>query len=476
MKLLDCQVYEASDGRLEITAGGYYLVSRNEHTELEARKKTAADSFYVPGIKGTDIEVKLTSGTIKGLLESRGEVFGARGSFENGTPNTRADIVIAVDVSDTSGSYLSQVRSNIERYVDEIDKSGLDYNLRLITYGDSVMSSADYGTDGAALAAAIPAVPSADTGNNFGGAGGVLEELEGLTFRDDANKYALVFTGESADGDGGAPADVNAYAGRLNSIGMNTAVVTDTAFYSSGNPGGEPGWDVITGETGGRLYDIDTPPAEYASVMTSIGVETNGNINMKMSVVQPSLNIISHIKKRLNALINILVREVNHLHRSGYTLGNPPSGGQDFFQAVNTEYPLEMGNLKLNDNLTNLSNIAASASGASGDNTVALDISNLRSEHVLTDITGQVGTDDYYRSIILETGFSASDAERISSNQKGLVFAADQQRKSIAGVSMDEEMANMMKYKFAYNAASRAINVIDKMMETMIERTGLTGR
>jgi flagellar hook-associated protein 1 FlgK len=41
---------------------------------------------------------------------------------------------------------------------------------------------------------------------------------------------------------------------------------------------------------------------------------------------------------------------------------------------------------------------------------------------------------------------------------------------------MDEEMANMMKYKFAYNAASRAINVIDKMIETIIEKVGLAGR
>jgi flagellar hook-associated protein 1 len=37
-------------------------------------------------------------------------------------------------------------------------------------------------------------------------------------------------------------------------------------------------------------------------------------------------------------------------------------------------------------------------------------------------------------------------------------------------------MTNMMKYKFAYDASSRCINVIDQMMETIISRMGITGR
>ena len=34
----------------------------------------------------------------------------------------------------------------------------------------------------------------------------------------------------------------------------------------------------------------------------------------------------------------------------------------------------------------------------------------------------------------------------------------------------------MMRYKFAYSASSRAINVIDDMLETIITRMGLVGR
>jgi flagellar hook-associated protein 1 FlgK len=472
-KLLDCQVYENPDGQLEITVGGYYLVNRHESAEIVAEPRDGWGEFYTVKLKETGIELNLKSGTLKGLLESRGEVSGVKGSIENGMPNNKVDIVIAVDVSDSSDStYLARVKANIGAYAEELRKSGLDFNLRLITYGNTVLSNDDFGTDAAALADAIPdsPLPAAGMDGNFGGPGGLLEAMEGLSFRENVYRYALVFTPENCN----PPAGAGDYSERLEALGINTSVITDSAYYTSGV--GEEGWDKITGATGGGLYDIYTPADGYELMITSIGSDTNDNVNVQMSVVHPSNNIVSHMKIRLNALINIIAREINYLHQSGYKLGISPSRGDAFFVAIDDNYPIGLGNIKLNDNLADLANIASSGSGAPGDNTIALKIANLRHSPVLADLTGRVSIDDYYRSIILEIGYNASDAERISANQRDLIIAADKQRQSIAGVSMDEEMANMMKYKFAYNAASRAINVIDKMIETIIEKVGLAGR
>jgi hypothetical protein len=57
------------------------------------------EEFYVVKLAGTDIVVPVRGGIIKGLMESRGEVSGAVGSFENGTPNTKVDVVFYVDTS-----------------------------------------------------------------------------------------------------------------------------------------------------------------------------------------------------------------------------------------------------------------------------------------------------------------------------------------------------------------------------------------
>ncbi len=52
----------------------------------------------------------------------------------------------------------------------------------------------------------------------------------------------------------------------------------------------------------------------------------------------------------------------------------------------------------------------------------------------------------------------------------------DTQRESVSGVSLDEEMVNMVKFQQAYNAAARMVTVLDEMIDTVVNRTGLVGR
>jgi flagellar hook-associated protein 1 len=53
---------------------------------------------------------------------------------------------------------------------------------------------------------------------------------------------------------------------------------------------------------------------------------------------------------------------------------------------------------------------------------------------------------------------------------------AENQRQSAMGVSLDEEMSDLLKYKFAYNASSKTLNAIDEMLEIIINRMGRVGR
>jgi flagellar hook-associated protein 1 FlgK len=41
-------------------------------------------------------------------------------------------------------------------------------------------------------------------------------------------------------------------------------------------------------------------------------------------------------------------------------------------------------------------------------------------------------------------------------------------RESVSGVSLDEEMVNLIKYQNAFSAAAQLINVADEMMETVV--------
>ena len=42
------------------------------------------------------------------------------------------------------------------------------------------------------------------------------------------------------------------------------------------------------------------------------------------------------------------------------------------------------------------------------------------------------------------------------------------QREGVSGVSIDEEMMNLIKYQLGYNAAGKLCQVVDEMMETLM--------
>jgi len=478
-KLVNADVNEMQDGQLAVTLGGYFIVNKATHTNLYAAESKAGGLFNVPKLEGTDVEVPLKSGIIKGLMESRGEVFGATGSIENGSPNTKADVVFAVDVSNSSSAYLTNIQNNISTYVNELQKKGMDYNLRLITYdGTGVLTNTNYGNDVSSATGFVGGINSiASTGDSGEDFGRVVAALGSITdFRQDANKYAVVFTNESIDGDGTATPNAtvdNTYIKTLNDAGIKTSVVTNTLFNTNGDAG-EEGWKSITDGTGGNLYDINTAPANYGTMLTNVNSDINSDVNQGISIVNQSENIVSDARKRLNALINIMVREVNNLHESGKTLDGQPGG--EFFSVVNSKYPLEMGNIKLSDDLLNLNKIVSSNTGENGDNTIALAIANLRNNQIIKDSKGILSLDDFYQSIIQNVGNGGAEAQNITENQQKLVQSADSDRLSITGVSMDEEMTNMMKFKYSYDAASRVINAIDTMLDTVISKTGLVGR
>jgi flagellar hook-associated protein 1 len=49
-------------------------------------------------------------------------------------------------------------------------------------------------------------------------------------------------------------------------------------------------------------------------------------------------------------------------------------------------------------------------------------------------------------------------------------------RESVTGVSLDEELTNLVESQRAYEAAARLLTTIDQLLDTLINRTGLVGR
>ena len=72
----------------------------------------------------------------------------------------------------------------------------------------------------------------------------------------------------------------------------------------------------------------------------------------------------------------------------------------------------------------------------------------------------------------MDLGNKGYEAGTMAESYRNLVTQADANRQSVMGVSLDEEMTNMIKYKFAYNANAKVIDAVNQMLETIMFRMG----
>jgi len=274
----------------------------------------------------------------------------------------------------------------------------------------------------------------------------------------------------------------------LRAIGMSLSVVTQYARLNDGEgvPTAPFGWQKLTSATGGASVSLDEiaenewQQRAFTDIMRDVNDYINRSVNDRISMIPQSEQILPDVRRRISALINIICRNVNELHRGGMTLEAPPKDGEDFFVPLNPKYPLEPGNIMINPKFmepNGLNYIAASQSGAAEDNVIARAVANLRNlPSIINTEAGKTTFDDYYRNAIYTIANKAAEAERYLQNQIAATSSLDQMRHSIMDVSMDEELSNMMKFKFGYDAAARVLNVIDNMIETIVTRLGLAGR
>jgi flagellar hook-associated protein FlgK len=75
---------------------------------------------------------------------------------------------------------------------------------------------------------------------------------------------------------------------------------------------------------------------------------------------------------------------------------------------------------------------------------------------------------DAYIRLVGQISTDVNEAIRFTEAQRIQVIQADNRRQAIKGVSMDEELAAMLRFQYAFQAASRVINVLDSMIEVLV--------
>lgn len=194
---------------------------------------------------------------------------------------------------------------------------------------------------------------------------------------------------------------------------------------------------------------------------------TNNDESAKVQVTSGELgavvttynSTIPNYLKQLDAIGETIVKKVNEIHSKGYSITEPQVTGINFFEKYDT------GSLVINSDILKDSNlIAASSDTTIGNNEIAKQIASLKEQKILNGLT--IG--ESYSSFINGIANTIQQSQQNYDTYDMVLTQLNQQKASYSGVSVDEEMMNIIKYQRSFDASAKLVSVADKLLETII--------
>lgn len=277
-----------------------------------------------------------------------------------------------------------------------------------------------------------------------------------------------------------------------------------TAVTGEGLVAAFQGGTLTGGEVYGMVMSRDRYVADYKSQLDQLAnTLANGNISVKLpaGTVLPEGTVLNtgvngaavtysnaNNNRTLTSDLTVTVKGINGLHQLGYTMsGTTAQAGGAFFTSTDGAV-ITAGNITLNPDIQNdpekiASSLRVNGAGTTneqvtvGNNGLALLMSGLKANKFeFSGATAKNTTvDDFFSSIVGQLGVQTQEAERQSENAQLLTEQVDLNRQSVSGVSLDEEMSNMIKFQHAYSASSRFMTTFDQLLDKLINSTGRVG-
>ena len=171
---------------------------------------------------------------------------------------------------------------------------------------------------------------------------------------------------------------------------------------------------------------------------------------------------VATLRTDLDQVAQQIVTSVNALY-------NPSGATGDFFSAAG----ITAGTIAVDVSVT-VANLKASDGGPAGDNTVALGIARI-AQQTFSISSGDLidGTfSGFYSASVSRLGQALSTANANVEDQTNIETLMRNQRDQVSGVSLDEEMADLMKFQRAFQASSRVFTVVDELLDLVVNRLG----
>jgi len=177
--------------------------------------------------------------------------------------------------------------------------------------------------------------------------------------------------------------------------------------------------------------------------------------------------LIPDLESQLDKLAYSLATEINALHSTGRDLND--NTGVLFFDALPVTVP--PANLwdgaanALSVSLSSPDQLAAGLTDAPGDNTIALSIAELGSAKIVDGTDTLTGA---YSRISAQVGLEAGQNELATAANEDTMTQLKNLRDGKVGVSLEEEMINLIQYQKGFEASAKFLATVDEMMDTIL--------
>jgi len=227
------------------------------------------------------------------------------------------------------------------------------------------------------------------------------------------------------------------------------------------------GNNALVDDGGARPIQLDDNGAPVWSANGRKLAVSSGQLNALLDLRDTA---IPRVMGQLDTLALGLRDRVNELHRQGY--GIDGSSGLDFFVGE------DAATFAVNpDLLASPSKVASGARPNSlGDISVALQVAGLATTPSMDGDPPTLSINGFFRSSVTDLGLRIQHASNKHEASSTVFNHLTDRRQAVSGVSMDEEVANLLSYEKAFQAGARIINVVDEMLDQVINRMGLVGR
>ena len=211
----------------------------------------------------------------------------------------------------------------------------------------------------------------------------------------------------------------------------------------------------IAGATALSGATADPPKLMMGTIAVPVSAGKTAGLLASLGSDLPSMST------QLDGVAVALRDAVNAVHSGGYTLSG--ATGLNFFSGTGAQdlvvVPASGADLAV-----------ANAPGVV-DGTNAQEIADLAlDDKAAAALGGTPGPSSLVRSLAADVGTKLQGLQRAADVQTTVVATADEAVNSDSGVSIDEEMTNLLMYQRSYQASARVISAVDEMLDTLINR------